>query len=245
MKILLIGAGNMGEAMIDGLSFNELLVVDRNLDKLKKLKKIYKSVNFSDKIPNIDDFFVILAIKPNSLKDLKIKGEAKGLISILAGVSIQELKQHIKAKYIIRAMPNIAAIKKKSTTILCGDHEMKEEAIQILKSIGSCFWLNSEDELDIAMGLASCAPAWIAMAAEALSDGAVNLGLKRDISYKLVSSMLQGTGDMLNNEYPAVLKDKITSPKGTTIAGLKTLENAKLRSAFMKAVNKAYKRARK
>ncbi len=240
MKILLIGAGNMGGAMIDGLSSYELLVIDKNQEKLDTLKKRYPKINTSTNLPNLDGYMVVLAIKPSSLASLAPKGTAWGLISILAGVSIKNLKEKINAKHYVRAMPNMAAVHKKSATCLCGDEELKNDALDILSSIGKCFWLNSEDELDVAMGLVGCAPAWLALTAEALSDGAVNLGLKRDISYEMISALFEGTGVALKSEHPAVLKDKITSPKGTTIAGVKALEEGGVRDAFMEAMLRAY-----
>ncbi len=240
----MIGAGNMGSAMLEGLSKYDILVIEKNPQKIQALKEKFPSVSFTSNVPNIDGYFVILAIKPNSLENLNLKGKAEGLISILAGVSIEKLKQKIDTKYIVRAMPNMAALDKKSATSLCGDDEIKKEAMEILQSIGKCFWLNSENELDIAMGLAGCAPAWLAMVAEALSDGAVNLGLKRDISYEMISALFEGVGVTLSHEHPAILKDKVTSPKGTTIAGVKALEEGRVRDAFMEAMNRAYERAK-
>ncbi len=244
MKILLIGAGNMGGAMLKGLQSYDINVVEKDKNKKSKLKKIYPNINIVDEIPILDDYIVILAIKPNSLEFLQTKGCAKGVISILAGVALERLKQKIDAKSYVRAMPNMAALKQKSATALCGDESLKKESIDILSSIGKCFWLQSEEELDVAMGLVGCAPAWLALVAEALSDGAVNLGLKRDVSYEMISALFEGVGVVLQDEHPAILKDKVTSPKGTTIAGNKALENAKVRGAFMEAIEEAYKRAK-
>lgn len=244
MKLLLIGAGNMGGAMLKGLQTYDISVVVRSEEKKQKLQKEYPSLKILTDIPLLDDFVVILAIKPYSLESLHVKGEAKAIISILAGVTLLQLKQKIQAKSYIRAMPNMAAIKQKSATSVCGDEKFKEQSMEILSSVGECFWFGSEDELDIAMGLAGCAPAWLALVAEALSDGAVNLGLKRDITYKMIASLFEGVGASLQDEHPAILKDKVTSPKGTTIAGYKKLEHAKVRDAFMEAMRAAYDRAK-
>lgn len=245
MKLLLIGAGNMGGAMLGGLQSYDITVVERYEKRQDKLKKLYPNIDIVDNIPSLDEFIVILAIKPNSLESLHVNGCAKGLISILAGVTLDMLKQKIEAKSYVRAMPNMAALKQKSATSLCGDEELKDEAMKILQSIGKCFWLSSEDELDIAMSLAGCAPAWLAIVAEALSDGAVNLGLKRDISYEMISALFEGVGVTLADEHPAILKDKVTSPKGTTIAGNKALERLNIRYAFMEAMEESYKRAKR
>lgn len=245
MKLLLIGAGNMGGAMLKGLQKYDITVVVRSKEKEQELKQLYPNVKIVNSIPCVDDFLVILAVKPKSLDDLQLKGEAKALISVLAGISLERLKSQIKAQYYIRAMPNMAAIKQKSATSLCGDESLKQDAIEILSSIGKCFWFESEDEFDIAMALAGCAPAWLALVAEALSDGAVNLGLKRDISYEMISVVFGGVGATLEDMHPAILKDKVTSPKGTTIAGIKSLEDKGVRSAFIEAIKASYERSKK
>lgn len=244
MKILLVGAGNMGGAMLQGLSSHDITVVEAYKPRAKELNSMYPKITIVEKIPNIDDFIVILAIKPQSLDTLETEGMAKGVISILAGVTLNRLKSKINSEYYVRAMPNMAALVQKSATSLCGDEELKDDAIKILSSIGKCFWLGSENELDIATGIAGSAPAWIALVAEALSDGAVNLGLKRDISYQYVAQLFEGVGEVLQNEHPALLKDKVTSPNGTTIAGTTKLEEGRVRDSFIKAMEAAYNRAK-
>lgn len=243
MKLLLIGAGNMGEAMLHGLQQYDITVVEAYEKRAQEIKERFSGVEVLSQIPNIDGYIVILAIKPITLDTIQFEGQAAGVISILAGIPLQRLKESITSKLYIRAMPNMAALVQQSATSLCGDEALKETAIMILSSIGTCFWLNSEDELDIATGLAGSAPAWVALVAEALSDGAVNLGLKRDISYQYIAQLFQGVGKVLESEHPAILKDKVTSPKGTTIAGIKKLEEGRVRDSFMEAMKAAYERA--
>jgi pyrroline-5-carboxylate reductase len=245
MKLLLIGAGNMGGAMLQGLHVYDITVVETYKPKIDKLRELFPKIKVVDSIPNIDGFIVILAIKPQSLNSLKIEGCADGLISILAGVTLKTLKSKIESKFYVRAMPNMAALVQKSATSLCGDKDLKDTAIEILSSIGKCFWLDSENELDIATGLAGSAPAWIALVAEALSDGAVNLGLKREVTYKYIAQLFEGVGEVLQNEHPAILKDKVTSPNGTTIAGITKLEEGGVRDSFIKAMEASYERAKK
>jgi pyrroline-5-carboxylate reductase len=245
MKLLLIGAGNMGGAMLQGLHVYDITVVEMYKPRADELREMFKNIKVVNKIPKLDGFTVILAIKPQSLDSLETEGCANGVISILAGVELEKLKSKIDSKSYVRAMPNMAALVRKSATSLCGDLELKDRAIEILNSIGKCFWLNSENELDIATGLAGSAPAWIALVAEALSDGAVNLGLKRDITYEYIAQLFEGVGIVLQDEHPAILKDKVTSPKGTTIAGLTKLEEGKVRDSFIKAMEASYSRAKK
>ena len=244
MKILLIGAGHMGGAMLQGLHVKDITVVERDTHKAEVLQKRYPSLTIVQSIPSLDGYIVVLAIKPQSFATLQTKGVAKGLISILAGVSLENLKKGIHAEAYIRAMPNMAASVCKSATSLCGDSVLKAEAIEILSTIGSCFWLESEKELDIAMGLAGCAPAWMALVAESLSDGAVNLGLKRELTYPFIAALFEGMGEVLKHEHPALLKDKVMSPAGTTVAGYAKLEEGGVRDSFIKAMEAAYLRAK-
>ena len=244
MKLLLIGAGNMGGAMLQGLQSHNITVVEAYKKRADELREIFPNLKIVDHIPPLDGFLVILAIKPQSLEFLHAEGMAEGLISILAGTRLEILKAKVDAKFYVRAMPNMAALVQKSATSLCGDIELKEEAMEILSSIGKCFWLNSENELDIATGLAGSAPAWLALVAEALSDGAVNLGLKRDITYEYIAALFEGVGVVLNDVHPAILKDKVTSPNGTTIAGIAKLEEGRVRDGFIKAMKASYEKAK-
>jgi len=140
-------------------------------------------------------------------------------------------------------MPNVAALNLKSVTSVVGDLEFKDEALEILSSIGKAIWLNSEKELDIATGLAASSPAWLAIVAEALADGAVNLGLPRDKAYEYLGGLFEGVGSVLESKHPALFKDMVCSPGGTTIAGVAKLEKEGVRSAFIEAMDECYNRA--
>jgi len=245
MDIILIGAGNMGSAMLKGLSSYSVIVVEQNQDRVNELQQFYPSVKFVSEIPDITNKVLLLAIKPQSLKFLKVKGKAKAIVSILAGTPIAKLKEKIDAEFYIRAMPNVAAMNLKSVTSVVGDIEFKEQALEILSTIGKAIWLNSEKELDIATGLGGSAPAWLAIVAEALADGAVNLGLPRNKSYEYLGALFEGVGSVLETTHPSTFKDIVTSPGGTTAAGLYTLEEKAVRSAFIKAMENCYNRAQK
>jgi len=245
MKLLLIGAGNMGGAMLQGLYVKDITVVERNEERAKKLLEKYPSIKVVSSTPSLEGYIVILAIKPQSFGSFQTKGIAEAVISVMGGITIEQLKAGIMAKHYIRSMPNKAALVCKSATSVCGDSSFKEEAIEILSVIGKCFWLESEKELDIATGLAGCSPAWIALVAEALSDGAVNLGMKREITYQYIATVLEGVGEVLKTEHPAILKDKVMSPAGTTAAGYAKLEEGKVRDSFIKAMEASYERAKR
>ncbi len=244
MELLLIGAGNMGAAMLKGLSRYSVIVVEKSNKREEELKEKFSNITILNEIPDVSEKVVILAVKPQTLPLLEIKGKAKAVISILAGTPIAKIKEKIEAKYYIRAMPNIAALYQKSVTSVVGDEAFKNEALDILSSIGKAIWLNSEKELDIATGLAGSSPAWLAIVAEALADGAVNLGLPRDKAYEYLGTLFEGVGSVLQNTHPATFKDMVTSPGGTTAAGLYILEDMAIRSAFIKAMESCYNRAK-
>ncbi len=243
MKLLLIGAGNMGGAMLQGLHVRDITVVERKIASAKMLQERYPSIKIVQETPCLDGYVVIVAIKPQSFGSLKTTGIAEGVISIMAGISLEKLKLGIAAKQYIRSMPNMAATVCKSATSVCGDVSFKETAIDILSVIGQCFWVESEKEFDIASALAGCSPAWMALVAEALSDGAVKLGLKRELSYQYVAALFEGMGEVLKNEHPALLKDKVMSPAGTTAAGYAKLEEGQVRDSFIKAMEASFERA--
>lgn len=244
MKLLLIGAGNMGGAMLQGLHVKDITVVERQKSRADILQKLYPSLKIVQDIPSLEGYVVILAIKPQAFGGLQTQGVAEAVISIMAGINLETLKKGIKAKQYIRSMPNMAALVCKSATSLCGDVSFKQSAIEILSTIGSCFWMESEKELDIAMGLAGCAPAWIALVAEALSDGAVNLGMKREATYPIIAALFEGMGEVLKSEHPSLLKDKVMSPAGTTVAGYAKLEEGGVRDSFIKAMEASFERTK-
>jgi pyrroline-5-carboxylate reductase len=141
-------------------------------------------------------------------------------------------------------MPNLAASKGASMTTFTGDSEFCDEAQIVLKSIGSVRYLSSEKELDIATALAGSGPAYLALIAEALSDGAVKQGLKRDDAMAIMRGLFDGFGKIIQDTHPALLKDGVMSPGGTTAAGYSALEDGKVRSSCINAIEKAYQKAK-
>lgn len=206
MKLLLIGAGNMGGAMLQGLHTREITVVESSKARAEALQALYPSTKITQSIPSLEGFVVILAIKPQSFDTPHTKGKAVAVISIMAGVTLESLKRY-RCLLIYSCYAQYGSSCRQICCPLCGDESFKQEALEVLSSIGKCFWLESEKELDIAMGVAGCAPAWVALVAEALSDGAVNLGLKREKTYPLIVALFEGMGgEVLQHEHPALSK---------------------------------------
>ncbi len=248
MKLTVIGAGKMGEAIIAGLEKDfDLVIIEKDREKLEDIKTRYdvKTEAAKEKM-DIEGRDILLCIKPAFLKDVSktFTGVANSLTSILAGTSLGELKESIKAKNYIRVMPNLSAAYHKSMTTLTGDKSFKNEAMKICKGFGSALWLESEKELDIATAVAGSGPAFLALVAESMADGAVKEGLRRDLAQELVKGLFEGFSPLLNDKHPAIIKDEVMSPGGTTAAGISALEEGRTRDSFIKAVHKAYEVAK-
>jgi len=246
--ITFIGNGNMGLSIAKGLKGKyHIEVVGRNMDNMNIFEKalgqkVEKSL--------MDDFDIshktlLLCVKPSNVEEVskKLHGKADLLISILAGIPIQTLKKYLKPKAVVRCMPNLAASVGKSMTTLTGDEKGKDEATVILNTIGDTLWLETEKELDIATGLAGSGPAYLALIAEAFADGAVKQGLKREYAMATMRGLFGGFGELIQNVHPALLKDSVMSPGGTTAAGYGALEDGNVRASCMDAIEKAYNKA--
>jgi len=249
LALTIIGTGNMAEAILHGVAKSyDVEMLGRDEARLEILSKQFgKNVTFTKLIPeyDIEGKNLILCVKPHALADVStnFKGSANALLSVLAGTTLSALDTYIDAKYIVRTMPNLAAKFGKSMTTLCGDKGYKEEAMAICDCFGRALWLGSEKEIDIATGVAGSGPAFLALVAEALADGGVKEGLKRADTQVLVQGLFDGFGSLIAENHPALLKDAVMSPGGTTAAGYDALEEANVRNGFIKAIEKANKRA--
>lgn len=246
MKLTFVGNGVMAKAMIKPLLKNgyEIEVFGRDMEKLKILKKSFKDkieIHEYEKAFNIAGKNIILCIKPYVLNKIScfFSGEANLLISILAKTTMDDLKNNFKSKKYIQAMPNIAANYGKSMTTLTGDISEKEKAEKILSSIGKTLWVESQKEFEIASILAGSGPAFLALVSEALIDGAVKEGLKRDDATVLTQGLFDGFAELLKNySHPALIKDAVMSPGGITAYGYAKLEEGKVRDSFIKIFQK-------
>jgi len=233
MKLTLIGNGIMAQSLAVGLVKNyEVEMIGRDLKKLQSIQEKIPQITtkeLKDK-EDISDKNVIFCVKPYALESVSVRltGEAKILISILAGVKLDYIKKQIKSKDYIRAIPNVAASVKNSMTAVTGDIESKEMALEILSSIGEAIWVNNELQLDIAGVITGSAPAFLALVADAIADGAVKIGLERCLAQYLVQGLFSGTASILKNTHPAIIKDSVMSPAGTTVAGYTKLEENEL-----------------
>jgi pyrroline-5-carboxylate reductase len=246
--ITFIGNGTMALSIAQGLKGKyNIEVVGRNMDRLDDFEvALGKKV---EKFPledfDMTDRTILFCVKPENLESVakQLKGKAKLLISVLAGVPVEKLKKKIKSKAVVRAMPNLAASVGASMTTLTGDADHREEAEVLMRGAGDVLWLESEKELDIATALAGSGPAYLALIAEAFADGAVKQGLKREDAMKVMRGLFAGFGPLVQEIHPALLKDGVMSPGGTTAAGYAALEKGNVRASCINAIDEAYKKA--
>lgn len=248
MKLTLIGNGIMAQSLARGLIKNhEVEIIGRDYDKLKAIQEKIPQITIKELEENEDitGKNIIFCVKPYALQSVSARliGTANILLSILAGTRLETLKKQIHAKHYIRTMPNIAASVQNSMTTITGDNEAKLVAMEIFASIGQAIWVNTEEQLDIATAVAGSGPAFLSLVAEALADGAVKAGLERHLSNQLVQGLFSGTASLLKHTHPAIIKDSVMSPGGTTAAGYAKLEESGVRDAMIKAVEEAYKKA--
>jgi pyrroline-5-carboxylate reductase len=247
-SITLIGNGKMALSIAKGLKQNYTIeVIGRDIKRLEQfednLGSIVQKTLLTD--ASCEDKTIILCVKPSNLSEVSalLKGKAKTLYSVLAGTSLDSLRC-IHSDYYVRAMPNLAAETGTSMTSLVGDALLRDEALRLFQSIGMVLWLESEKELDIATALAGSGPAYLALIAEALCDGAVREGLKREHAMTLMRGLFKGFGELIQTTHPALLKDNVMSPGGTTAAGYGALEHSSVREGCMEAIRLAHEKAK-
>lgn len=263
--LTIIGAGNMGGALVRGLQQSNwgqslnLSVVDTHPNKTTAFASDTKTTCYQswDQVPDWGQV-IVLCVKP---QDLPTVSQALGavnawqgcqlVISVLAGMTTSDLAVELKfSGPIIRAMPNIAATVDCAATAFCGNQHVTTQlqgfACDLFSCCGEAYWVK-ESMMDAVTGLSGSGPAYIYMVIEALTDGGVNMGLPRDLARNLATQTVLGAATMVKRtqEHPAVLKEQVTTPAGTTISACVELESHGLRSMFVAAVKAATERSAK
>ena len=234
----------MGMAIAYGLKDTyKLEFVARDVTKLEEIKEEFSSEVYALKNFDITDKNILLAVKPYALKSVgeQLRGEAESLYSVLAGSTIESLRANISSKNVVRIMPNVSAKFQASTSVMTGDVAKREEAKEIFSAIGDVFWVDSEKEVDIATAVAGSGPALLTLVAEAMMDGLVKEGMKRVDAIGVTNSLFKGFAPLIASNHPALIKDSVMSPAGTTAAAYGALEEGAVRSAFIKAIEEAFK----
>ena len=262
-KISIIGTGNMGEALLSGLIASEssdpknIICTDIRENRLASIQEKYGVATTSDNIKAVEaSEIIIYAVKPqiiaSVLKETASRLDmSKLVISIAAGVPLAAIESCLNKKLrLIRVMPNIAAFVKESASVVAAGGEATEEDIKlslaIFNSMGKSIFLKENILMDAITGLSGSGPAYIFLIVDALADAGVKVGLSREDALFLSSQTVLGAAKLLleTKEHPGRLKDMVTSPGGTAIAGIHTLEKGGLRTTLINAVEIATKRSK-
>ncbi len=261
-NIALVGAGFMGSALIRGLvnsktaSPERIFAFDSDQETLEALSGqlgVKAAGDNEEAVKNAD--IVILAVKPQIVADVarSFSGEIDGeklVISIAAGVTIKSLEAMFKpGSRIIRAMPNMPAMVGEAATAICAGTAVEKEDIgiarQIFDAVGKTVVVD-ESAMDAVTGLSGSGPAYVFTFLEALTEAGLSCGLSREVSEKLAGQTLYGAARlaMETGASPAKLRERITSPGGTTLAGLASLKSEGFSDIVQNAVKAAMKRSK-
>jgi len=265
-KIGFIGGGNMAEAIIKGMlssstiSGSNIFVSEPNKSRQKFLISEYKIKVMKDNLDLVKKTDVlIVAVKPQIirqvLKDVTEHiNEKKLVISVAAGVPISQIEKALsngkkKKLSIVRTKPNTPSVVQEGVTAITAGKGVGKSDLkishEIFQSVGRTVEV-PEDQIDAVTGLSGSGPAYIFMIIEALSDAGVKMGLSRNVANELTIQTVLGSALLVRETgtSPGELKNRVTSPGGTTIAGLHALEKGSLRATLMNAVEKATLRSK-
>lgn len=261
-KIGFIGAGNMGDALIRGLLASkllpaeDLLAYDAAESRLEHLRKVHGvAAAASNRELAAASDVVILCVKPQVvaavLDEIEQLPREHLVISICAGITLEQLETRLPMQPVIRVMPNTPALVLEGASALAKGMHATVEHLAIARAIFDAVGRTvvvEEHLMDAVTGLSGSGPAYVFTIIEALADAGVNLGLARPQAQELAAQTVLGAAKMVvegARESPAQLRAMVTSPGGTTIRGLQVLERAGLRGILMDAVEAAAKRSRK
>lgn len=257
----IIGAGAMGEAIIAGLIRQKLTksefihASEPRAERRFELDEKYGMKTVVDNLVAIAEAdVVVLAVKPQKLekllKELKGKIPSKAVVvSIVAGASLETISKGLNHKAIIRTMPNTPGQIGKGITVWFPASEVNDQQLSnaklMLMALGENIQVDEEYYLDMATALSGTGPMYVFLFMEALMDAGVHLGFSRHVSEKLVIETIRGSVDYYEtqNVHVADLRNKVTSPGGTSAAALYYLEKAGFRTAISRAIWAAYERS--
>ena len=261
-KIAILGAGQIGEALIGGLlssgwrSAEELAASTRRQERADELRDRHGiPVTLSNAEAAAGAALVVISVKPQDIEALL--GEIGPLIqpeqtvlSIAAAIPTAAIERHLGAGVpVVRAMPNTPAVVHEGMAGICaGSHAGEEHltlAEEALRHLGAVVRV-SEPYMDAVTAVSGSGPAYFALLAEAMIEAGILLGLSREVSTQLVVQTMLGTAKQLRDlgMHPVELREMVTSPGGTTIAAIRELEQAGVRAAFLNAIQAAMDRSR-
>lgn len=261
MKVLVIGAGNMGLTYAEGMSKSDLLsnenimILDTSDEKLKEISEISyfdAHKNLEDCIPNADIIFV--AVKPFHAEGLleKIKPLANPkqiVISVMAGVTIETITKSLGLSKVVRAMPNLPAkVGQGLTSFVASDEVSKEELYiveRLLATTGKAIKVANENFIDVSTAISGSGPAYVFYFMESMMEASQKMGFSEEVSKLLVSQTFTGAIELFNqsNLSPVTWMDRVASKGGTTRVALDSMDNNKVNKLIQEAAFAAYHRA--
>jgi pyrroline-5-carboxylate reductase len=261
-KLVIIGAGRMGSALAEGLlratwcEPGELALLARSVETRAALESRFPGVGVFASLEMVDvdaQTGAILAVKPDYAEGQARLAGAVGvtrLLSVVAGLSTARLEAAFPGPVaVIRSMPNTPVVIGQGVTAMAGGAHVTSDdldwAESILGAVGTVVRV-TERNIDAVSGLSGPMPAYLYLVVEALIEAGVHQGLSRDVAHQLVVGTFEGSAALLTSTgaTPEELRHQVTSPGGTTAAGLRTLEHRAVRSAFIDAVTAAADRSR-
>ncbi|MCI6552129.1 MAG: pyrroline-5-carboxylate reductase [Lachnospiraceae bacterium] len=263
MKIGFIGLGNMAAAMIGGMlrqhivASEEIIGSDKSAAAVEKAGEAFGIRTFADnRKVAAEAEVIVLAVKPVFLQEVirEIRSEVdedKLVISIAAGKTIEWIEgQFDMAVRLIRCMPNTPALVSEGCTAVCGNAlasgQDEELCLKLMGSFGKAIAI-PEHLMDGAVAVGGSSPAFVFLFIEAMADGAVAAGMPRQLAYEFAAQSVLGSARMVleTGKHPGELKDMVCSPGGTTIEGVRVLEEKGMRAAVMEAVYAAAEKSKK
>ncbi len=261
MWITFVGGGAMAEAMVRRLvsenvvPCEQIRVVDPSPARRELLRDQYRvEVEADTSTCLIGADVIVLATKPQDFETAAVQMHGLGgrqlLLSIMAGVKLDRLTSRLSHSLVIRAMPNTPAQIGAGMTVWTATPEVTEAHVAharlLLASLGEELYVPDEKYVDMATALSGSGPAYVFLFLEALIDGAVAIGMPRPMAERLAVQTLRGSTEYVaqSGRHPAVLRDMVTSPGGTTSAALRSLEKGSLKSIVMDAIEAAYARSK-
>lgn len=261
-KIAIIGGGNLGTAIAEGLlnsGFSKpehILITKRNIKTLQSLEK--KGVLISDNNEDAVRFadLIILAVKPFQVNDIlgKLKDQLQEgkhvLVSVITGITIKHLLQAVGKKLtVIRAMPNTAIAIQESMTCLAAneaDNELRDYIEDLFNQLGKAVWID-EKLMDAATVLGACGTAYAMRYIRANIQGGIEIGFDAATASLIAAQTVKGAAELLlkKGSHPEQEIDKVTTPKGCTIAGLNEMEHQGFSSSLIKGIVASYDKIEK
>lgn len=259
LKIGFIGTGNMGGALARAASKkadNALLLANRHPEKAQKLIDEIGGELADNSRAAAEAKYIFLGVKPqmvadmlSSIKTTLAERESRFvLVSMAAGTTIEKIRTLLGADYpVIRIMPNTpAAIGEGMILYACSENVEAEEEAEFVSAMSECgrFSKLAEHLIDAGSSVSGCGPAFVDLFIEALADGGVACGLPRKQALEFAAQMVAGSAKLVleSGKHPGQLKDEVCSPGGTTIQGVRKLEEGGFRAAVMNAVIAAYEK---